>query len=77
MTGFEFLLTPLPINKIKQLTMQTSEKRSRISANPQPHATRAAGDDETANSLYQPLCGAGFYPVWVRKCVHLCGTQIG
>ena len=40
MTGFEFLLTPLPINKIRHLAMQKSEKRGRIYATLQPDATR-------------------------------------
>ena len=40
MTGFEFHLTLSLVKKIKHLAMQKSEKRGRISANPQPHATR-------------------------------------
>ena len=39
MTGFEFHRTLRPGNKINHLTRQTSEKRGRISATLQPHAT--------------------------------------
>jgi len=38
-TGFEFFLTPLPINNIKHLTRQKSENPGRIYANLQPAAT--------------------------------------
>ena len=36
----EFHLTLMTVKKIKHLAMQKSEKRGRISANPQPHATK-------------------------------------
>jgi hypothetical protein len=42
--GFEFHLTSCPIKKIKHLEMQKSEKCGRISANPQPDATRRNQD---------------------------------
>jgi hypothetical protein len=38
--GFEFHLTLKSLKKIKHLEMQKSEKGGKISANPQPHATR-------------------------------------
>jgi hypothetical protein len=42
-TGFEFRLTLRPLKKIKHLPMQKNEKRGRISANLQPHATSMRG----------------------------------
>lgn len=50
MAGFEFHPTPLPINKIKHLPMQKSEKYGGISANPQPDAT---GKSEAGGTGWQ------------------------